>query len=213
MAGDRLTEISVVFYRTAAGAEPVREWLRRLSTEDRKTIGTDLATLQVGWPIGMPLCRSLGTRTVGGTQQARKQQDRTPDLFRGRRANWGTARVHQEDPENATRRDRPGAKADEGDEEMSKLKRNPHWGSTLDEFLDEAGIRETAKAEAVTRVVAWQLSKVMKRQGMSKARLAKLMNTSRAQVDRILKAKGNVTIETLQRAAELVGRQLRLELV
>ena len=61
MAGDRLTEIPVVFYRTAAGAEPVREWLRRLSTEERKTIGTDLATLQVGWPIGMPLCRSLGT--------------------------------------------------------------------------------------------------------------------------------------------------------
>ena len=60
MAGDRLTEIPVVFYRTAAGAEPVREWLRSLSTEDRKTIGTDLATLQVGWPIGMPLCRSLG---------------------------------------------------------------------------------------------------------------------------------------------------------
>ncbi len=96
---------------------------------------------------------------------------------------------------------------------MSKIKKNPHWGSTLDEFLDEAGIHETAKAEAITRVVAWQLSKEMKRQGMSKARLAKLMNTSRAQVDRILKAKGNVTIETLQRAAKLVGRQLRLELV
>ena len=60
MAGDQLTEIPVVFYRTAAGAEPVREWLRSLSTEDRRTIGTDLATLQVGWPIGMPLCRSLG---------------------------------------------------------------------------------------------------------------------------------------------------------
>lgn len=54
-------------------------------------------------------------------------------------------------------------------------------------------------------MVAWQLSKKMKRQGMSKARLAKLMNTSRTLVDRILKAKGNVTIETLQRAAELVG--------
>ena len=52
MARDRLTEIPVVFYRTAAGAEPVREWLRRLSIEDRKTIGTDLATLQVGWPNG-----------------------------------------------------------------------------------------------------------------------------------------------------------------
>ena len=54
------------------------------------------------------------------------------------------------------------------------------------------------KAEAATRVVAWQLSREMKRQGMSKTRLAKLMNTSRAQVDRILKAKGNVTIETLR---------------
>ena len=69
------------------------------------------------------------------------------------------------------------------------------------------------KAQAVTRVVAWQLNNEMERKGMSKARLAKLMNTSRAQVDRILKAKGNVTIETLQRAAEPVGRQLRLELV
>jgi len=60
MAADRLTEIPVVFYRTAAGAEPVRDWLRSLSAEDRRTIGTDLATVQVGWPIGMPLCRSLG---------------------------------------------------------------------------------------------------------------------------------------------------------
>jgi antitoxin HicB len=95
----------------------------------------------------------------------------------------------------------------------AKKRMNPHWGSTLDEFLGEEGIREAAKTEAVTRVVAWQLSEEMKRQGMSKARLAELMNTSRAQVDRILKAKGNVTIETLQRAAALVGRQVRLELV
>jgi antitoxin HicB len=96
---------------------------------------------------------------------------------------------------------------------MSKLKKNPHWGSTLDEFLDEEGIREVAKAEAVTRVVAWELGEEMKRQGMTKAQLAELMNTSRAQVDRILRAQGNVTVETLQRAAVLVGRQLRLELV
>jgi antitoxin HicB len=92
-------------------------------------------------------------------------------------------------------------------------KKNPHWGTTLDEFLTEDGIREAAKAEAVTRVVAWQLSKEMKRQGITKAALAVDMKTSRAQVDRILNGKGNVTIETLQRAAALVGRQLRLELV
>jgi len=92
-------------------------------------------------------------------------------------------------------------------------KKNPHWGTTLDQFLSEDGIREGAKAEAVTRVVAWQLAQEMERQGMTKAALAERMHTSRAQVDRILKAKGNITIETLQRAATLVGRELRLELV
>jgi len=92
-------------------------------------------------------------------------------------------------------------------------KKNPHWGVTLDEFLGKEGIREAAKAEALTRVVAWQLSKEMERQGITKAVLAERMQTSRAQVDRILKAKGNVTIESLQRAAALVGRELRLELV
>ena len=92
-------------------------------------------------------------------------------------------------------------------------KQNPHWGTTLDAFLAEDGIREAAKAEAVTRVVAWQLTQEMERQGMTKAELAERMHTSRAQLDRILKAKGNITIETLQRAAALVGRELRLELV
>jgi DNA-binding phage protein len=91
--------------------------------------------------------------------------------------------------------------------------RNSHCGSTLDAALNEDGIRAEAKAEAVMRVVAWQLAEEMKRQGMTKAHLAERMNTSRAQIDRILKAKGNVTIETLQRAAALVGRELRLELV
>ena len=45
-------------------------------------------------------------------------------------------------------------------------KRNPHWGTTLDEFLDAEGIREAAKAEAVTRVVAWQLTQDMERHGI-----------------------------------------------
>jgi antitoxin HicB len=65
----------------------------------------------------------------------------------------------------------------------------------------------------VTRVLAWQLTQKMECQGISKATLAEKMHTSRAQVDRILKAKGNITIDTLQRAAALVGRELRLELI
>ena len=92
-------------------------------------------------------------------------------------------------------------------------KKNPHWGSTLDDFLHEEGIYEAAKAEAVTRVISWQLAEEMRKRGMTKKQMAEQMHTSRAQVDRILKAKGNVTIETLQRAAALVGREVRLELV
>lgn len=90
---------------------------------------------------------------------------------------------------------------------------NVHWGTTLDDFLAEEGIRETARTEAITRVVAWQLTQEMQRQGITKAALAERMKTSRAQLDRILKAKGNVTIDTLQRAAELLGRKLRVDLI
>ena len=60
MKPGRLSEIPVVFYRTAGGNEPVIEWLRSLPVEDWRIIGADLATVQIGWPIGMPLCRSLG---------------------------------------------------------------------------------------------------------------------------------------------------------
>lgn len=52
--------ITLVFFATAAGNEPVREWLKELPPKDRKIIGIDLSTVQYGWPIGMPLCRSLG---------------------------------------------------------------------------------------------------------------------------------------------------------
>jgi len=91
--------------------------------------------------------------------------------------------------------------------------KNKHWGSTLDDFLQEEGIYEAAKAEAVTRVITWQIAEEMRKQGITKTQMAERMHTSRAQIDRILKAKGNVTVETLQRAAALVGRELCLELV
>ena len=51
--------LSVVFYRTEAGAEPVRAWLQELTVEDRKAIGTDIKTVQYGWPLGMPLVRKM----------------------------------------------------------------------------------------------------------------------------------------------------------
>jgi antitoxin HicB len=91
--------------------------------------------------------------------------------------------------------------------------RNPHWGSTLDDFLREEGIHEQVTTAAIKSVIACQLSEEMKKKKITKKRLAELMHTSRAQVDRILDPdKGNVTIETLQNAAALLGRHLRLEL-
>ncbi len=89
-----------------------------------------------------------------------------------------------------------------------------HIGSSLEDFLDEEGILESSTAKAIKSVIAWQLAEEMKAKHMTKQRLADLMHTSRAQVDRILDPeKGNVTIETLQRAALLLGRRLRLELL
>jgi phage-related protein len=52
--------IPLRFYRTAGGAEPVREWLKALQREDRLAIGMDLMRAQYRWPVGMPLCRAMG---------------------------------------------------------------------------------------------------------------------------------------------------------
>ena len=54
--------LSVVFFKSAAGNEPVREWLLSLGRRDRKTVGFDIKTAQYGWPIGMPLIRKLEPR-------------------------------------------------------------------------------------------------------------------------------------------------------
>ena len=54
--------LDVAFYRTNAGNEPVRAWLKSLRKEDRKIIGTDIKTVQYGWPLGMPLVRKIEPR-------------------------------------------------------------------------------------------------------------------------------------------------------
>ena len=53
--------LSVAFYRTRGGAEPVVEWLREFPKEDRRHLGLALLRVQENWPVGMPLCKSLGS--------------------------------------------------------------------------------------------------------------------------------------------------------
>jgi len=56
----RLKPIPLLFWKSAAGHEPVREWLNELPREDQRIVGRDIAKLQFGWPIGLPVCRPLG---------------------------------------------------------------------------------------------------------------------------------------------------------
>ena len=86
-------------------------------------------------------------------------------------------------------------------------------GSSLDDFLKEEGIFEEAQAEAIKEVVAWQLADAMKRQKISKNKMATLLKTSRSQVDRLLDPKNDITLSSLQRAAAMVGRRVLIELV
>lgn len=60
LASHGLKRAAAIFFRTAAGNEPVREWLKAMSPEDRLRIGEDIRTVEYGWPIGMPACRPLG---------------------------------------------------------------------------------------------------------------------------------------------------------
>lgn len=60
MGGER-KKVPARFYKSASGTEPVRDWLLGLSKEERKEIGTDIATVEYGWPVGMPTCAPLGS--------------------------------------------------------------------------------------------------------------------------------------------------------
>lgn len=96
----------------------------------------------------------------------------------------------------------------------TKTPRSTNEFSTLDDFLGEQGTREAFQAVAVKEVLAWQIEQAMKDQKLSRKRLAERMHTSRSQISRLLDpADGNVTLATLQRAAEILGRKVRLDLV
>lgn len=96
----------------------------------------------------------------------------------------------------------------------SRTRRRAEELTTLDSFLDEEGTREAFQAKAVKEVLAWEIEQAMKAKKLTKQRLAIEMKTSRTQVDRLLDPdNGNVTLNTLQRAAEVIGRKVRFELI
>lgn len=88
-----------------------------------------------------------------------------------------------------------------------------HIGSDFDEFMQEEGFREQATAQAIKRVVSWQIQKAMKAKNLTKTELAARMGTSRAALDRLLDDKDTgLTLTTLDRAARALGKRVKIEL-
>lgn len=96
----------------------------------------------------------------------------------------------------------------------SNKKRDAKKLSTLDDYLEAEGTRDELQAIAIKEVIAWQIVEAMKDEGLSRKLMAERMGTSRSQIARLLDPRdGNVTLTTLQRAAAMLGRKVRLELV
>ena len=95
-----------------------------------------------------------------------------------------------------------------------RTNKNGGIGSALDDFLKDAGVYEATQAVAIKRVLAWQIEKAMKQQDLTKAEMARRMETSRSQLDRLLDPDSDsVTLDTLTRAARAIGRRVKLELL
>ena len=91
--------------------------------------------------------------------------------------------------------------------------KNPRLGGRFDAFLKEQGTYEETQAVAIKRVLAWQLVEEMRKQKVTKTEMARRMETSRSQLDRLLDPDiADVKLETLVRAARAVKRRLKLEL-
>jgi len=89
-----------------------------------------------------------------------------------------------------------------------------HLGSSLDEFLAEEGILEQASARSQKRALVWQIEEAMREAGITKAEMARRMNTSRSHLDRLLDPDNDkIQLDTLNRAAVAIGRNIKLALV
>lgn len=94
------------------------------------------------------------------------------------------------------------------------MKKNPHIGSYLDDLFEEEGTLNEINIIAVKRVIAWQIQQEMAKKNLSKTEMAQQMQTSRSSLDRLLDPDNPaVTLDTIERAARVIGKRVRFELV
>ena len=92
--------------------------------------------------------------------------------------------------------------------------KNKHLGSSLDDFLKEEGIYEEVQERAIKKVIVYQILEAMKKQALTKVEMARRMNTSRSELDRVLDPENQaITLESLLKAATAVGKTINVRLV
>ena len=91
---------------------------------------------------------------------------------------------------------------------------NEHLGSNFDDFLQQEGLLAEVEATAIKRVIAFQITEFMKEHNLSKTTMAKQMKTSRSAIDRLLDPQNeSVTLQTLERAALVLGKRLQINFI
>ncbi|SOT43316.1 conserved hypothetical protein [Burkholderia cenocepacia] len=232
--------LGVRFFRTARGHEPVREWLNALGRVERRAIGEEIKTVQLGWPLGMLLVRKMakdlweirvtvpGAKRTRGVHGRRRHDGAAARLLQAVAGHAvGRSRRHRRAPENADARHlnspvtlehtvfdgRAAGNAMHLEYDMTTTN-NPHIGSGFDAFLEADGNLEAATATAIKRVIAWQIGQEMKAQQITKTAMAARMKTSRAALNRLLdETDTSLTLATLASAAAALGKRLSFELV
>jgi predicted XRE-type DNA-binding protein len=90
---------------------------------------------------------------------------------------------------------------------------NKHIGNSFDDFLEEEGLLAETESVAIKRVLAYQVAELMKKKKLSKVAMASKMNTSRSALDRLLDPQNtSITLQTMERAAHVIGKRLRIDL-
>jgi hypothetical protein len=136
------------------------------------------------------------------------------DFLCHRGADGASARFHQENAKDAEVGPGLGIEAKEGADNMGARKKKGRIGSSFNDFLKDEGLNQEASAVAIKRVLAWQLENAMAKEGVTKNEMAKRMRTSRSQLERILDPDNDkIQLDTVFKAARVLGRELRLELV
>lgn len=92
------------------------------------------------------------------------------------------------------------------------MSKDKHIGSDFDDFLKEEGIYQECTAEAIKRVVAFQIEKEMKKQKLTKSKFARMLKTSRAAIDRILDPKKSCSLKSLVMAATTLGKSIEIRI-